>query len=90
MKSTSNINKSQSFRILENPITEIVQKTIQTIQMNNQKAYISKYKNQSTQREAQKTVKKFNYSSYKSFKYQPEKGSQQFKFLKIKNSSAST
>ena len=82
MKPTSNINKSQSFRIIENPITE-------TIQMDNQKAYISKYKNQSTQREAQKTARKFNYSSYKSFKYQPQKGSQQFRFLKIENSSTS-
>ena len=82
MKPTSNINKSQSFKIIENPITE-------TIQMDNQKAYISKYKNQSTQREAQKTARKFNYSSYKSFKYQPQKGSQQFRFLKIENSSAS-
>ena len=81
-KPTSNINKSQSFRIIENPITE-------TIQMDNQKAYISKYKNQSTQREAQKTARKFNYSSYKSFKYQPQKGSQQFRFLKIENSSTS-
>ena len=43
--------------------------------MDNQKAYISKYKNQSTQREAQQIVRKFNYSSYKSFKYQPQKGS---------------
>ena len=83
MKPTSNINKSQSFKIIENPITE-------TIQMDNQKAYISKYKNQSTQREAQKTARKFNYSFYKSFKYQPQKGSQQFRFLKIENSSAST
>ena len=82
MKLTSNINKSQSFRIIENPITE-------TIQMDNQKAYISKYKNQSTQREAQKTTRKFNYSSCKSFKYQPQKGSQQFRFLKIENSSTS-
>ena len=57
--------------------------------MDNQKAYISKYKNQSTQRKAQKTARKFNYSSYKSFKYQPQKGSQQFRFLKIENSSTS-
>ena len=84
-----NINKSQSFKIIENPITETIQKIMQTFQMDNQKAYISKYKNQSTQREAQKIAKKFNYSSYKSFKYQPRKGSQWFRFLKIENSFAS-
>ena len=38
MKPTSNINKSQSFRILEKPITELVQKIMQTFQMDNRKA----------------------------------------------------
>jgi len=38
MKPTSNINKSQSFRIIEKPITEPIQKIMQTFQMNNQKA----------------------------------------------------
>ena len=38
MKPTSNINKSQSFRIIEKPITEPVQKIMQTFQMDNQKA----------------------------------------------------
>ena len=76
MKPTSNINKCQSFRIIENLIAETIQKIMQTFQMDNQKAYISKYKNQSTQREAQKTARKLNYSSYKSFKYQPQMGSQ--------------
>ena len=38
MKPTSNINKSQSFRIIEKPITEPVQKIMQTFQMENQKA----------------------------------------------------
>ena len=38
MKPTSNINKSQSFRIIEKPIIEHVQKIMQTFQMDNQKA----------------------------------------------------
>ena len=37
MKTTSNINKTQSFKIIENPITKTVQKIIQTFQMDNQK-----------------------------------------------------
>ena len=37
-KPTSNINKSQSFIIIENPITETVPKIVQSFQMDNQKA----------------------------------------------------
>ena len=88
MKPTSNINKSQSFRIIEKPITEPVQKIMQTFQMDNQKA------NTRTNLQKERDKKQSENSIILpiralKFKDQPQKGSQQFRFLKIENSSAS-
>ena len=76
MKPTSNINKSQSFRIIEKPITEPVQKIMQTFQMENQKA------NTRTNLQKKRHKKQSENSIILpiralKFKYQPQKGSQQ-------------
>ena len=87
MKPTSNIHKSQSFRIIEKPIKKHVQKIMQTFQMDNQKANTRTNLQKERHKKQSKNSIILPIRALK-FKYQPQKGSQQFIFLKIENSSA--